>query len=328
MTRIDDIIKQSSRSFSLELLPPEQFSELEEYLEKIDAFAAYNPAFFTVTYHQAQIKIIKEDRVKRVVEKHDRVGSDRTATALQWRYLCIPAVPHFICGDFTKEETERSLVQLPPYGVENVMCLRGDPNHSRVFIPNPHGHAHASDLVRQVRAMEHGEYVKERDIEPFQFCIGVAGYPECHHESPNLDVDIRWAVHKIREGANFLITQMCFDTDSITLYRDLLHQELQKESLEQVPIVPGLKIAAHLGQFSGENGLPSRFGVRIPSQLIDRMEKYTSKADQLKVGQEWAVMQAEALYAEDFPLVHIYTLNRPNIIAPVLDALGFGKKTT
>lgn len=328
MARIDTIVKQAAqegkRTFSIEVLPPEQFSELPLYLGKLDRMIVRGPQFITITYHQAQVRIIKEDGIKRVEEKQDRVGSDRTAIALQWRHTHIPSAPHLICGGFTREETERALVQLPPYGVENVMVLRGDPNHGRVFIPRPEGHAHADGLVAQVRAMERGEYCKERDIvEPFPFCIGVAGYPEAHYESPNLAVDLDWMVRKVAAGADFVVTQICFDADAIARYRDLLHTRLAGAGLPCVPVVPGIKVVTRTAQLSGESGLPSRFAIRVPEALTALLGRYERREDQRKAGQEWAVQQSEALYGHGFPVMHLYTLNRPDDVLPVLDGLGF-----
>jgi len=323
MVRIDDAVRQAgTHAFSLEVLPPEQFSELPAYLEKIDRMVARGPAFITVTYHQAQVRIIRENGIRRVEEKQDRVGSDRTAIALQWRYTSVPAVPHLICGGFTKEETERALVQLPPYGVENVMCLRGDPNHGRVFIPHPQGHAHADGLVAQVRAMARGSYIKERDIEPFAFCIGVAGYPEGHYESPNLRADLEWTAAKITAGADFVITQLCFDTDAIVCYRNLLCRELARRGMPEVPVIPGLKVVTRARQLHGENGLPARFLIRAPDDLVERMNA-TDERGQREIGLQWMVAQEERLYAEGFKVVHLYTLNRPGDVLPALDALGF-----
>ncbi len=281
MVRIDTIVQQAARAgtraFSIEVLPPEQFSELPAYLEKIDRIVERGPQFLTVTYHQAQMHIIKEHGVKRAVEKQDRVGSDRTAIALQWRHTHIPCAPHLICGGFTREETERSLVQLPPYGVENVIALRGDPNRGRVFIAHPEGHAHADGLVKQVRAMARGEYLKERDVEPFLFCVGVAGYPEAHYESPNLSADLEWMVRKVDAGADFVVTQICFDADAIAHYRDLLHERLTSAGLPCVPVIPGVKVVTRAAQLSGESGLPSRFSIRVPEKLTTLLGNYAQE---------------------------------------------------
>ena len=43
------------------------------------------------------------------------------------------------------------------------------------------------------------------------FCIGVSAYPEKHMEAPRLDSDIHFLKHKIKNGAEYIITQMFFN---------------------------------------------------------------------------------------------------------------------
>jgi methylenetetrahydrofolate reductase (NADPH) len=61
----------------------------------------------------------------------------------------VEAVPHIICGGFTKEETENALIDLQFLGIDNVLALRGDSIKTEpAFVPEPGGHAYALDLVK------------------------------------------------------------------------------------------------------------------------------------------------------------------------------------
>ena len=59
---------------------------------------------------------------KHVIRK--RPGTVGICAALQNKYN-IDAVPHVLCGGFSKEETENLLIDLDFLGIENVVALRG-----------------------------------------------------------------------------------------------------------------------------------------------------------------------------------------------------------
>ena len=90
-------------------------------------------------------------------------------------------VPHLICGGLSRYDIEDALIDMDFLGLHNVLALRGDcgPNE-RHFMPHPQGHSHAIDLVRQIAAMNRGEFVdgEVEECHHSKFSIGVAGYPE------------------------------------------------------------------------------------------------------------------------------------------------------
>lgn len=124
----------------------------------------------------------------------------------------VDAVPHLLCGGFSKEETENALIDLYFIGVENVLALRGDaPKLESNFVPEKDGHHYASQLVEQIIGMNHGKYLHDETEVGFQtdFCVGVAGYPEKHFEAPSLNFDLKNYKPKLMPGLIILLLK-CF----------------------------------------------------------------------------------------------------------------------
>ena len=291
--------------FSFEILPPLKGGSFEDLYKSIEPLLEFKPPYINVTYHQEEV--VYKDRGNGLLEKkvvRKRPGTVGISAALQYRCK-VPVVPHIICGGFSKEETENALIDLNFLGIHNVLAVRGDPERSqKVFIPEPDGHAHTLDLVKQIVAMNHGRYLDEelRDTSPTNFCVGVAGYPEKHPEAPNFDSDIRFLKMKIEAGASYIVTQMFFDNRH---YFEFVNRCRQQGIT--VPIVPGLKplsIRQHLSI------LPRTFGIDLPDELVREVEKCTDNQQVRQVGIEWAIKQTRELIAWGAPAVHFYTMGK------------------
>jgi 5,10-methylenetetrahydrofolate reductase len=225
----------------------------------------------------------------------------------------IDAVPHLICGGFSKDETENALIDLNFLGIDNVLALRGDPpKNVKYFQPDPSGHHYAIDLVKQIQSLNKGKYLED-EIEAgdeTDFCIGVAGYPEKHYESPNPEIDLMYLKNKIEAGADYVITQMFFDNKK---YHDFVTR--CKEIEIHVPIIPGLKPITSKKQLST---IPSVFNVDIPSELAKALMQTKNEKDAEQVGEEWLLMQVNGLLKAKVPVIHFYTLGKPHVIANVM----------
>lgn len=114
-----------------------------------------------------------------VMTKYPFTTRLRLIYTIQNKYK-VDAVPHIICGGFTKEDTENALIDLDFLGIENVLALRGDNLKSEYdFKAEIGGHTNALELIHQLKNMNNGIYLDE-DLEnptPTSFCIGAAGYP-------------------------------------------------------------------------------------------------------------------------------------------------------
>ena len=190
--KITDHIKKAKgkTQFTFEILPPVKGHSINTIFENIDPLMEFNPPFIDVTYHREEY--VYNDLgngllQKKVVRK--RPGTVGICAALQNKYN-VDAVPHILCGGFSKEVTENLLIDLDFLGINNVVALRGDAVKSETyFSPNKEGHAYASQLVNQISDLNNGKYLEELEISSkTDFCIGVAGYPEKHMEAPSLKV--------------------------------------------------------------------------------------------------------------------------------------------
>lgn len=297
---------QGKTLFSFELLPPVKGQSIDHIYNTIDALMEFQPPFIDVTYHREDY-IYKQHPtglLERVAYRK-RPGTVAICAAIMNRYK-VDAVPHLICGGFTKEETENALIDLNFLGIDNVLVLRGDARKADTdFVPTPGGHTYATDLLAHVKDMNSGRYLHE-DIEgctKTDFCIGVAGYPEKHFESPNFQTDFKYLKKKIDMGADFIVTQMFFDNSK---YKAFVEQ-CRAHGIN-VPIIPGLKPITSARQLIS---LPKIFHIDIPLELSEAVSACTSAEAVRQVGIEWMVQQCKELVEMGAPVLHFYTMGNP-----------------
>lgn len=303
--KVIDIIHQSDKTlFSFELLPPLRGNNISSIYRTIDPLLEFKPSFINVTYHQEEVVYKKHENgllEKRSVRK--RPGTVAISAAIKYKYPEVEVVPHIICGGFTKEETEYALIDFHYLGIDNILALRGDaPKNQRTFIPEKNGHAYANTLVAQIIDMNRGKYLDDELQNTFStdFCVGVAGYPEKHIESPNLAYDMKYLKAKVDAGAEYIITQMFFDNRK---YFDFL-DECKKAGIT-IPVIPGLKPICTIKEI---NMLPQIFNIDIPEELVKKIMECKTNDDAFKVGIEWGIKQSEELIRSGVPVVHYFSV--------------------
>jgi len=303
MKVIDQLKAAKSTLFSIEILPPLKGKSIASIYEGIDPLMEYKPSFVDVTYHREEyIYKKREGGYLEKVSIRKRPGTVGICAAIMNRYH-VDAVPHIICGGFSKEETENALIDLQFLGIENVLLLRGDAIKTEsTFIPDPSGHAYAIDLVKQVSEMNNGKYMHEDvvDMAPTNFCVGVSGYPEKHFEAPNLIADLKYLKEKIEAGADYIVTQMFFDNKK---YFEFVAQ--CRATGINVPIIPGLKILTSKKQILS---LPKIFHIDIPQELFAEVEKCKDDKAVRELGIKWCIQQSKELVKANVPCLHYYTM--------------------
>ncbi|MCS7035759.1 MAG: methylenetetrahydrofolate reductase [NAD(P)H] [Saprospiraceae bacterium] len=303
---------------SFEVLPPLKGGSMQAIFDTLDILMEFRPPFIDVTYHREEY--IYKARPSGYYEKaaiRKRPGTVGICAAIMHRYK-VDAVPHLICGGFSKDETENALIDLNFLGINNVLALRGDARRfEERFIPHEQGHTYALDLVRQIASMNQGRYLDPDIIngEKTDFCIGVAGYPEKHFEAPNLEIDLHYTKMKVEAGADYIVTQMFFDNRKYFEYVDAC-----RRAGIDVPIVPGLKPITKRHQLTS---IPRKFFVNFPHDLVDAVLKAPNDDAVRQIGIEWCAQQSLELKAAGVPCLHYYTMGDAETIKEVAKRAGF-----
>ena len=283
-TKIIDILKTDKVSISCELFPPKQGTELQNSLEIVNKIAQVHPSYMSVTYGAGGSTVGYSAALAKQVQDND-----------------IPALAHLTCVKADEEKIKEVLGQLKANGIANILALRGDipAGLEKDAIGS---FAHASDLMR---------FIKEQD----DFCVGGAAYPEGHPESGNLANDIENTKYKVEAGVDFLVTQMFFDNSILYNYMFRLLQ-----AGINVPVVPGIMPVTNAAQITRICQLS---GTKLPPQFRAMVEKFADKPAALKqAGIAYATGQIIDLVSNGFNHVHIYTMNRPEIIGGIMANLS------
>lgn len=302
--KLTEKLSQSKKTlFSIEILPPLKGKSIQSIYDSIDPLMEFKPAFVDVTYHREEYIYKKRDGgYLEKVSIRKRPGTVGICAAIMNKYD-VEAVPHIICGGFTREETENALIDLQFLGIDNVLALRGDSIKTEpAFVPEPNGHKYGLDLVKQIADMNSGKYLDDemKEAAPTNFCVGVAGYPEKHFEAPNMISDMKFLKAKVDAGAEYIVTQMFFDNKKYFSFVDLC----RKNGIN-VPIIPGLKILSGKKQITT---LPKVFHIDIPHPFYEQLEKCKDDNAIRQVGIEWCIEQSKELVKANVPCIHFYTM--------------------
>ena len=304
MKVVEYIANRKNTIFSFEIIPPLKGKGIEDLCAGIDPLMEFNPPFINVTYHREEYEYKKMGNgLLKKVSVRKRPGTVGICAALMNRYN-VDAIPHIICGGFTKEETESALIDLKFLGVDNILALRGDPmKNESAFVPTQGGNAYALDLIEQINEMNNGQYLyEETKNSPSNFCIGTAGYPEKHFEAMNLSTDMKHLKKKVDAGAEFIVTQLFYDNEK---FFDFVKK--CREIGIKVPIIPGIKPITNLRHLSF---IPKFFHVNFPESFSNELEKCKTDEEIKRVGIEWTTEQCKELVKADIPVIHFYTMGR------------------
>ncbi len=285
--KIRDLLKQNTLSLSFEVFPPKTESGFDSVKTATEEIARLKPAFMSVPYGAGG-------------------GTSRytldIAKNIKAQYG-VPTLAHLTCVSSTHQTVAEKIAAIREAGIENVMALRGDiPADKQQEDRSNWDYRYAIDLIRELKAAG-------------DFCVGGACYPEIHPESETQAEDIRYLKEKVDAGCDFLTTQMFFDNN-------LLYNFLYKirEAGITVPIIPGIMPITNGNQVERAIQLSGSF---VPQRFKSLVDKFgTNPAAMKQAGIAYATDQIIDLYANGIKNVHVYSMNKPDVAAKIMENLS------
>ena len=196
------------------------------------------------------------------------------------------------------------------------MLLRGDKaKEDSRFTPTPGGHAHTTDLIKQVVRFNEGFFADGTPIKhpgP-KFDFGVACYPEKHEEAPNLERDMEYLKQKQDLGAQYAVTQLFYDNEKYFSF-----VEKARQMGITIPIIPGIKPMAKLSQLTV---VPKTFHCDIPEALAKEIAVCKTDEQARQLGIEWTTQQCRELYEHGVKNIHFYTVSAVDSVVEVAKRL-------
>ena len=286
--KLTELWKQADKpSLSFELFPAKTEKAAQRLEKAIQELADLKPDFASVTFGAGG---------------STREGSYQLLEKLKSEHG-LEVLGYFAGYGLGPDEITTTLDSYQDLGIENILIVRGDvPREDEEFSPHPDSFQHATQLL---------EFVRPK----YDFCIGVAAYPEGHIEAESLDKDLQYLKHKVDLGAEFIITNYAYDN---RLFFDFVSRA--RAAGIDLPIVPGVmpiytqKMMNFLARLCGATITPE-----INRGLADLPED--DKQAVLDFGIDYAYQQCKGLLETGVPGVHIYTMDRSKSVVEIVSRL-------
>lgn len=270
---------------SFEFFPPKTENTEAKFWEAVAKLQRLQPSYVSVTCGAGGNPA--EGTATLVARLKEEAGFDVAA--------------HLTCAAASKNEIENIAISYWNEGVKRIVALRGDRPKDGSLSGSNH-HRYASDLVATLNRIG-------------DFDIAVAGYPETHPEAKSADADLDNLKRKVDAGANKVITQYCFETDTVLRFRDAM-------------VGHGIDAPIAVGLLPVQNfALTKRFsdacGAKLPDWLGALYDGLDDDPEQRGlIGASVAAEQARRLVLEGVEELHFYTLNRANLTIATCRLLG------
>jgi len=281
-------LKSSEPVFSLEFFPPRRDMPLSTVYDSIDALSAYDPAFVSVTYGAGGSSRGRTVDIVSHVKQHAKTE----------------AIAHLTCVGATPEQIDSVLGELDAGGVKNILALRGDLPDGMSRAEAYTHFAFANDLISHIK--QKGGYT-----------VAAAAYPEGHVENDTFKESLAYTRRKADAGADFFITQLCFDSEAINRF----FEQLYKAGIF-VPVLVGIMPVLNPDQIVKMSLLSA---CSIPAGLSKLICRYGKNPDDFKkAGLEYAVKQIDYLQRNSINKFHLYTMNKTEATAQIIRDSGLG----
>lgn len=271
---------------SFEFSPPRDAHAERELHKALLKLEKLQPDFTSVTYGALGST---KDKTREIVEHIHHNTS-------------MPVMPHLTCVGHTRRQIADIVGEYRAMGIENLLCLGGDPPaDGRELLSDFH---YATELIEV--AKEIGD-----------FSIGVAAFPEVHPRSPDRETDRRHLAAKLRV-ADFGITNFGFDADDYFRMVD----ELAALGVA-TPVLPSVMLFRNI---DGLRRMSTINNVAIPAALAAALDKVRTPKEVRTLAVEWGTRLTAELLERGVPGVHVYTLNASLATLDVYENLGLGPR--
>lgn len=287
---------------SFELFPPKTDKGMENLPGTIEHLCKYRPEYISCTYGAGGTNVGKNMDVCKMIQNAGTIP-----------------VTHFTCIGNTAEGIKEQLQNYLDNGVDHMLALRGDLPFG--WTGTGGDFAYATDLVAYVRK-EFGDKIE----------IAVAGSPEGHITCRSLESDIAVLKQKQDNGADYIMTQLCWDMEQFKRWLDAIRTAGITMPVD-VGIMPILDQAATI------NMALSRNGCVMPRKLCEIISKnwifpnpfdkdpFDAAADEKKAafkeaGIEYTISQIDEYRALGVNGIHLYALNKWKDVSEIIDRCG------
>ena len=287
---------------SFELFPPKTDKGMENLPGTIEHLCKYRPEYISCTYGAGGTNVGKNMDVCKMIKDAGTIP-----------------VTHFTCIGNTAEGIKEQLQNYLDNGVDHMLALRGDLPFG--WTGTGGDFAYATDLVAYVRK-EFGDKIE----------IAVAGSPEGHIACRSLESDIAVLKQKQDNGADYIMTQLCWDMEQFKRWLDAIRTAGITMPVD-VGIMPILDQAATI------NMALSRNGCVMPRKLCEIISKnwifpnpfdkdpFDAAVDEKKAafkeaGIEYTISQIDEYRALGVNGIHLYALNKWKDVSEIIDRCG------
>ena len=276
--KLTELMKER-QLLSFELFPPKTDKGMENLPGTIEHLCQFDPEYISVTYGAGG----------------GNVGANREVCQMVKKAGTVP-VTHFTVIKNTKEGIRDQLETYLSEGVDHILALRGD------FPRGEHSTGgdfnYATDLVKFIRR-EFGD----------KFEIAVAGSPEGHIACRSLDADVSVLKMKQDNGADYIMTQLCWDMEQFARWQDKIRKALSRN---------GCVMDRELSRLISKYWIfPNPFD---KAPFDDNLEQ--KKEDFKKAGIEYTIRQIDKYRALGVEGIHLYALNKWKDVSEIINASG------
>lgn len=293
---------KAKQLLSFELFPPKTDKGMENLPGTIEHLCEFKPEYISCTYGAGGTNVGKNMDVCRMIQSAGTIP-----------------VTHFTCIGNTREGIKDQLQNYLDNGVDHMLALRGDLPFG--WTGTGGDFKYATDLVAFVRK-EFGD----------KFEIAVAGSPEGHIACRSLEADIAVLKQKQDNGADYIMTQLCWDMEQFKRWLDAIRTAGVTMPVD-VGIMPILDQAATI------NMALSRNACVMPRKLCELISRYwifpnpfdkepfdaavdQKKADFKKAGIEYTIGQIDEYRALGINGIHLYALNKWKDVTDIINESG------